>query len=125
MTHNELKSACMQALEVLGYLPLNFFAGGGINIKGKYFPRKNTKGVSDIVACSPTGLFIACEIKVGYDKPSEMQQNFLQNVAEKGGYAFIVYDLDEFLKYLEDIKNGYKPNNKINICKNGGKYESQ
>lgn len=54
------------------------------------------KGVSDIIGLSPTGRFIAIEIKAKGDQLDKdqknpfRQENFLKEVGQKGGIAFIV-----------------------------------
>ena len=102
LTHANLKKAATEYLEAKGYLVCNFYAGGFQDKKGKWFPRKNTKGISDLICCSPkTGHFFALEIKIGKDTCSPEQENFLKNVIACGGMAFIIYSIDDLISWLE------------------------
>lgn len=92
--HNNLKSAVVEYLEAKKYLVVNFYAGGGVK-NGKYFPRKNTKGVSDIIALSPEGIFTALEIKIKPDCLSEAQAYFLAEVNNRGGKAEVIYNIND------------------------------
>jgi hypothetical protein len=61
------------------------------------------KGVSDILAVSPQGKWIAIEVKIGSDKLSPEQDVWLQEIKQKGGYAFVVRNF-EFFKTQFDHK---------------------
>jgi VRR-NUC domain len=61
------------------------------------------KGVSDILAVSPNGKWIAIEVKIGSDRLSPEQEVWLQEIKRKGGYAFVVRNF-EFFKTQFDSK---------------------
>lgn len=65
-------------------------------LKSCYLTSSDQKGASDILGCTPTGRMIAVEIKAKGDqldkdknKPFQ-QENFLKEIGQKGGLAFIV-----------------------------------
>jgi len=96
--HSNLKQAVTQYLELRGFIVCNFFAGGARDRNGKYFPRKNTKGISDILACSPDGKFVAVELKCGKDILKPEQEMFLQNVNSKNGIGLVIRNIDEIME---------------------------
>jgi Holliday junction resolvase len=53
----------------------------------------NRKGVSDIIACAPNGIFWAIEVKFGTNKPSPLQLHYVNEIAKRGGVAFVTWDL--------------------------------
>lgn len=57
------------------------------------------KGVSDVLGYSrKTGQFIAIEVKIGNDRLSEEQMNFLKSIKSSGGQAYVARDFVEFAK---------------------------
>jgi hypothetical protein len=52
-------------------------------------------GASDIIGVLRGGRLIAVECKVGKNKPSQMQADFLQRVRERGGVAVVAYTVDD------------------------------
>lgn len=60
----------------------------------------NKRGVPDILACSPTGHFVAIEVKYGKGKPSKLQEYNVAKINEKGGTAIIAWSLDEVRRAL-------------------------
>ena len=62
-------------------------------------------GASDFLCCASKGRFLAIEAKAGpKDNPTELQKMFLDNVAIRGGYTFVVHrdNLEELNDYLTD-----------------------
>lgn len=57
--------------------------------------RAGVRGGSDIIGISKDGMFIAIECKVGKNKPTEMQKEFLQEITNRGGIAAVVYSLED------------------------------
>lgn len=53
----------------------------------------NRKGVSDIIACAPNGIFWAIEVKFGTNKPSPLQLYYVSEIAKRGGVAFVAWDV--------------------------------
>ena len=65
---------------------------------GKYIPLPSgEKGISDIIACSPQGTFVAIEVKKKGGKPTPEQLEFLARIKAYGGIAILAYSLDDVL----------------------------
>jgi len=63
---------------------------------GKYIPLPTGEhGISDVIGCSPSGRFIAVEVKKKGGKPSDHQIEFLRRIKASGGIAILAYSLDE------------------------------
>lgn len=59
----------------------------------KYIPLAfGEKGISDIIACSPTGQFWAIEVKKPGGKATAEQLQFVLNVKRRGGVGMILLD---------------------------------
>ena len=52
-----------------------------------------TAGIPDIIVCYK-GKFIAFEAKVGYNKPTELQTQTINQITRSGGLAQVVYSVD-------------------------------
>lgn len=73
----------------------NVFTWRNNQLKVKGRPFRGLKGVSDRIGFHlENGVFVACEIKTINDKISKEQQEFLQGVADAGGWA-LVYHQDK------------------------------
>lgn len=59
-----------------------------------------TRGISDRLCCLPNGKFLAIECKAPGKKATPLQIQFLLNVTDNRGFAFVV-DGDAALKRLE------------------------
>ena len=57
--------------------------------------RCNRNGVSDILACSPSGRFWAIEVKWGSNTASPLQSHYINEITKRRGIAAVVYSLDE------------------------------
>ena len=57
-------------------------------------------GTMDIIACSPTGRFIGIEVKYGDNKPSALQSYHVKEVHDRGGIAFITWDMETTIERL-------------------------
>ena len=65
---------------------------------GSYIPLSfGEKGISDIIACSPKGTFIAVEVKKPGGNPSPDQLDFLARINASGGIGILAYSLDDVL----------------------------
>jgi len=73
-------------------------------IKQIYRAGTTFKGVSDILGILPGGKFLAIEVKMGHNTASPEQKDFIENINQKGGLAFIAYSLDEVIKVLKELK---------------------
>ncbi len=71
---------------------------GGMYSQNKRFIKFGFKGISDIISIASDGRMIAIECKVGRNKPTQFQKDFLGEIQTRGGYAILSYK-------LEDVKN--------------------
>lgn len=86
MLESELQPKVLELLEEEGYYAVKIISC-------------NRSGWMDIVACSPTGMFIGIELKVGNNTPSDLQKIHIQEVLKRGGIAFAAWS-------LADVKEG-------------------
>lgn len=60
--------------------------------------RAGVPGSSDILGIANTsGRFIAIECKVGSNKPTDLQYDFLQEINARGGIGIVAYSLDDII----------------------------
>ena len=99
-TENALQKRFVTLLEKHGYLVLRTGAGH-LKLTGEFGAERHInigeKGRSDITACSPTGQFVAVEVKRLGKKPNEKQRAYLDKVIERGGIG-IYADSIEMLR---------------------------
>ena len=98
-TEQEIKKSIADYLRLKKFLVINH-RNVGIYKKdtGKYIPLPSgEKGVSDIIACSPQGTFVAIEVKKKGGRPSPDQLDFLLRVKVNGGISCLAYSLDDVL----------------------------
>jgi hypothetical protein len=62
--------------------------------------RVGEKGVSDLIACSPSGAFIAVEVKKPGGKPTEEQLDFIDEINKRGGVALVADNLGDVIQAL-------------------------
>ena len=74
--------------------------------KGVYRKFTGLPGVSDILGIinvGGVGRFFSCECKIKPRKPTEDQELFMEKVTENGGYALLVYSIDELEKDIVEL----------------------
>lgn len=76
-------------------------AGGADN--QRYIRFAGAEGISDIVGMTPAGQFLSIECKVGRNKPTKEQTEFMARVRKSGGVALLIYSLDELITALKEI----------------------
>lgn len=57
--------------------------------------RAGVKGGSDILGIAKDGKFIAVECKIKGNKPTALQELFLDEIRSRGGYGIVAYDLKD------------------------------
>jgi hypothetical protein len=62
--------------------------------------RMASPGTSDITGCSKDGRFVAVECKIRPNKPTELQEAYLEEVRKRGGIALVAYDLSDVEQIL-------------------------
>lgn len=68
--------------------------------KKRFVRFSGAKGLSDIIGILPSGRFLAIEAKVGRNKPTEAQEEFLARVRASGGVAAVVYTPEDMIAAL-------------------------
>lgn len=58
-------------------------------------------GSPDLVGCYKSR-FIGVECKVGNNTPTDLQREFGERIVSNGGEYWLVYNLEEFIKKLEN-----------------------
>lgn len=64
---------------------------------GFRFVNLSKAGTADITGCSKDGHFLAIEAKIRPNKPTELQEHYLDEIRKRGGIAFIAYSLDDVI----------------------------
>lgn len=92
---------------IIDYLKLKkfvVFKHRNVGIKkenGSYIPLPSgEKGISDVIACSTKGVFVAIEVKKPGGRPSPDQLDFLARVKANGGIALLAYSIDDVMAVL-------------------------
>lgn len=67
--------------------------------------RYGDRGIADIIGCSPTGRFVAIEVKRKGGKISDDQTYFLDSIRRIGGIAFVAFSLDDAIAQIESPGN--------------------
>ena len=98
MLEKDIVNAILKYLNWLGCFTFRVNAGM-IFTEGRAY-RGVPAGVSDIIGISPTGQFIALEVKTPktQKKVTKAQQQFLDLVKSKGGISAVVTCIDDALK---------------------------
>ena len=58
-------------------------------------------GFPDLLGCV-AGLYIALEVKMPGEEPSELQVETIEEIIEAGGIAGVVYGVDEAIAFVEE-----------------------
>lgn len=93
--------------EIISFLRLKGFyvfkvPNVGVHIGNRYIPAIG-KGIADIIGVAPGGRFCAFEVKRNGGRVSPEQRTFLEEVGKRGGYAAVVYSLDDIIHAVEAI----------------------
>jgi hypothetical protein len=103
----ELKEAEIQKaiIDLLQYKRFVVFKQGNVGIwkqdTERYIPLSaGEKGISDIIACSPKGVFWAIEVKKPGGTASSEQLAFLIRVRANNGVAILAYSVDDVIAKL-------------------------
>lgn len=112
-TENQIQHTILEYLNYVGhYCWRNNTGSVVLESKGKqrYF-RAGLKGSADILGVAKDGRMIAIEVKRKGGKATEEQLAFIREVASRGGYAMIAYDVADVEKFMNvsldkpDLKN--------------------
>lgn len=61
------------------------------------FIKLSMAGTADITGCSKDGKFLAIECKIGKNKPTDLQNAYLEEIRKRGGIAIVAYNLDDVM----------------------------
>ncbi len=102
---NELTKHALRMLGMKGYHVWRQNNGGVWDPTLKVFrANSSTPGISDIIGFhKQTGRFIACEIKVGRDKLSTEQEQFLADVNRAGGIGRVIKNMTDLENLSKEI----------------------
>jgi len=106
MKEYQLQKAVCKYLDLQGYLYCSTMGGQYQKYHSQRNKAKQTgykKGFPDLFIYEPRGSYhgLAIELKVGYNKPTIEQLNWLQNLTDKGYLATTCRGIDEALKTIE------------------------
>lgn len=59
-------------------------------------------GIPDLIACYK-GVFLGLEVKLDYNKPSEIQKVKIKMINDAGGIGRVVYSIDEVKEVLREV----------------------
>ena len=82
-------------------------SGGIFRADGSGYMPTGMRGISDILGVVPNigGQFLAIEVKSSKGIVSKYQQDFMDNINNNGGLAFMARSLDEVIEVLKDYVN--------------------
>lgn len=94
----DIQKAILDYLRLKKYVVFKHHSTGFTVRDGKSVAfRYSEKGISDVIACSPQGRFVAIEVKKRGGKATPEQLDFLARVKANGGIAILAFSLDEVM----------------------------
>jgi len=103
--HNEKEQDIQRA--IIEYLRLKRFVvfkhhstGSTVRENKAVFFRYGDKGISDLIACSPTGRFVAVEVKKKGGRATPEQLEFLRKVRKAGGIGILAFSIDDVMAQI-------------------------
>lgn len=84
-----------------GYVPVRVNAG-----MARPGVRLAPAGTADIIACSPTGRYVAIEVKRRKGRVRSAQQRFLEAVRQAGGVGVVARSVEELAAALAMAESG-------------------
>lgn len=94
MSEHELQNMIRLELSKLGYVVFRANVGKFKLGDGRWFDTGLPKGFSDLFAIKDGKVFFF-EVKVGKNKPSAEQINFIEQMRKRGCLAEVVYSLED------------------------------
>lgn len=105
-SEQNIQKAIIDYLRIKKYVVFKHHSTGFTVREGKVAAfRYSEKGISDIIACSPQGTFVAIEVKKPGNKPSEDQLAFIKQVILNKGIAFVAHSIDETIERLASFED--------------------
>lgn len=107
-----IKNAILSYLSYKGYRCFVHDSVGIWDPTKKIFRKRNSvhhrKGVSDIIGLTPTGRFIAIEVKAPKKYATVEQKEFIQWVKDGGGIAFVARSIEDVERELSLVVENEK-----------------
>ena len=95
-SEQNIQKAIIDYLRIKKYVVFKHHSTGStIRNNQAVFFKHGDRGISDIIACSPKGQFVAIEVKRPKGKVSDDQLAFIKAVILNGGTAFIAHSIDD------------------------------
>lgn len=95
MVEKDLQTQCLKYVKKL---QTNGYPIIAINQHGSAF---SSRGVPDLLICAK-GKFIAVELKVGNNKPTPLQADYLERIRCAGGITHVIRDFERFKEVIDD-----------------------
>lgn len=105
MGEMDLVRSIVELLQYMGAVAIRINSGGvpAENKNGdRHYIRLAPAGTADILCCF-RGRFVAIECKVGKNKPTPAQVEFLARVQDAGGAAIVAYSVDDVNNLLTSL----------------------
>lgn len=99
MTEHDFQNLARKELTKLGYTTFRTNVGKVKTFDGRYFDAGLPKGFSDLMILK-SGKTTFIELKVGKNKPSKAQLNFLHQMRKKGFKAGVAWTMDDIFNIL-------------------------
>jgi hypothetical protein len=91
----DVQKAIVEYLTLIGFMVLRINSGA-LRIGDRFVRFNSARGCSDLlVVAKPSGRLIAVEVKREGNKPTELQEAFLEEVRRAGGVALCVSSVDQ------------------------------
>jgi len=101
----DIQKSIIDYLRLKKYVVFKHHSTGFAVRDGKIAPfRYGEKGISDIIACSTKGTFVAIEVKRAKGKPTTEQLDFLRDVIRNGGIGILAFSLDDVIGKVGDTR---------------------
>lgn len=100
MTEHNFQNKVRLELSKLGFITFRTNVGRVKTADGRYFDTGLPKGFSDLIALKEGKIYFI-ELKVGKNKPSKEQLNFIEQMKTNGFRAGIAWNMEDIYKILE------------------------
>ncbi len=95
MNEHDLQNSIRLRLSELGYAVFRVNVGAGVTYDGRHFETGVPKGFSDLFCIGRDGVACFVEVKVGNNRPSAAQMNFLDRMKERGCRCGVAYSVED------------------------------
>ena len=104
MRESDIQKGILDYLKWVGIYAWRQNTTGVYNKKRDAYYFHGMAGVSDIIGILPNGRFLAIEVKREGKKPTDAQQEFMDNITKHGGLAFVAHDIETVEKRLNEVQ---------------------